>query len=254
MADTTLEKSEQDKPRIQSAARAIEILQLVARSGASGLTAKEISTALKVPRQVVYHLAHTLVTTDMLRKGTGHSYVLGIGVAALAQGFARQTSAPQHLQRYVNTVASALDGTAFVKGWMDDEVVTMAIAKGNNLVQVAESSIGVLNDLHARASGKLLLAMRTDDELLALLRRRPMTRRTPNTIITENEFMVEISNIRKNWLAFDRDEYELGMSTAAVPLGRAPSQMVLGVSMPTERFAPQADIIVASLRSINTEM
>ena len=81
---------EKAKPRVQSAARVVEILQLVARADSGGISATSISERLKMPRQVVYHLAHTLVGMNMLRKVGRGSYLLGLGAAIVADGFRRQ--------------------------------------------------------------------------------------------------------------------------------------------------------------------
>lgn len=239
-----------DKPRVQSAARAIEILQLVARSNSEGISARDISARLKLPRQVVYHLAHTLVATDMLRKAGGNNYVLGLGVASLAQSFRRQMAAPPSIGTYAERASAMTGETAYVVGWTDDDIVVLVSARGSAAIQAAEVPRGTAGDAHARASGKLLLAMAPSHEVERYLASHAFTARTPNTIVSRAAFDAELDRIRTDWVSSEIQEYALGLSCLAVPIGKVPAQMVLGISAPSDRFAAHKDEYTAMLKSI----
>jgi IclR family transcriptional regulator, acetate operon repressor len=247
-ADETNAKA--DKPRVQSAARVVEILQLVAQSDSEGISARDISARLKLPRQVVYHLAHTLVATDMLRKSGGNNYVLGLGVAALAQSFRRQMAAPASIGTYAERASAMTGETAYVVGWTDDDIVVLVSARGSAAIQAAEVPRGTAGDAHARASGKLLLAMAPDHEVERYLVDHAFTARTPNTIVTRAAFDAELSRVRANWVSTEIQEYALGLSCMAVPIGKVPSQMVLGISAPSDRFVERKDEYIEMLKAI----
>ena len=66
-AEAETPATEGRKPRIQSAERTVAVLLAIARS-LDGMKAKEISDGLGLPRQVTYHLLHTLLGTGVLRK------------------------------------------------------------------------------------------------------------------------------------------------------------------------------------------
>jgi IclR family transcriptional regulator, acetate operon repressor len=242
-----------DKPRVQSAARTIEILQAVAREGPFGLSAKALSEKLALPRQVIYHLVHTLVSVDMLRRVEGANYVLGLGMAALAQGFRRQLATADHIARYAETAARETGEPAYVSGWVDGEIVVLASARGSATIQAAEVPLGQAGDAHARAGGKLLLAMSPPAEAAAYLARHQFNRRTPNTIVDAETFAAELADIRKEWMAFDREEFSKGLSCVAVPIGAPPAQLALSVSAPTQRFLAQRADYLAALRRVASE-
>jgi IclR family transcriptional regulator, acetate operon repressor len=250
MNDIQEKVAKADKPRVQSAARVVEILQLVAQSDSDGISARDISTRLKLPRQVVYHLAHTLVATDMLRKSGGNNYVLGLGVAALAQSFRRQMAAPASVGTYAERASAMTGETAYVVGWTDDDIVVLVSARGSAAIQAAEVPRGTAGDAHARASGKLLLAMAPNHEVERYLAGHAFTARTPNTIVTRAAFDTELDRIRTNWVSTEIQEYALGLSCMAVPIGKVPSQMVLGISAPSERFLERRDDYVEMLKDI----
>jgi len=239
-----------EKPRIQSAARAIDVLRTVAASGVAGATSKRIADELKLPRQVVYHLVQTLVAVGMLRKSSSTGYMLGLGVADLAEGLRRQLAGTDLLGQYAAQAAARTGESAYVVGWVDDDIVVLASARGALPIQASVIPVGTAADAHARASGKLLLSMCASADAEHYLSRHAMHRRTPNTITTRAGLMEELDRIRADWVSVDREEYALGLRCLAVPIGRAPSRMVLGISAPAERLDAKLTEYAAALRSI----
>jgi IclR family transcriptional regulator, acetate operon repressor len=226
---------EGQKPRVQSAARVVDILRLVAEADADGISATDLSDRLEIPRQVVYHLAHTLAARQMLRKIGRGTYVLGVGVVPLVQGFNRQMSA-DYLAAYCRQAAQETGEAAYVCGWVNEEIVILATARSLATVQAAEVPIGTTGDAHARASGKLLLAMTPYADVQRYVAKHPLNRRTEHTSTSEVELKAALDEIRKDWVSTDLEEYAPGLSCMAVPIPSAPSQFVLSISVPTYRF------------------
>lgn len=244
------ENDDKKKPRIQTAVRAVDLLQAVARASSSGISAKELSIQLGLPRQVVYHLIHTLVSTNMLRQASGKSYVLGLSVANIAHGYKRQSGAPDYLSRYAERVANETGETAYVVGWVDKEIVVLATARSGSMIHAAEPSPGTAGDAHARASGKLLLAMSTDEEVSSYLARSPLAARTKNTLTSSAAIAEELARIRESWIAVEREEYAPELACMAVPIGSPPARLALGISAPIDRFERNFDSYAAKLRQI----
>lgn len=238
------------KPRIQSAVRTIDVLQAVARATSSGISARDLSVELKLPRQVIYHLIHTLLSVNMLRQVAGKNYVLGLGAANLAHGYRRQTSAPDYLARYAERAAAETGETAYVVGWVDDEIVVLATARSASVIHAAEPAPGTSGNAHARASGKLLLAMTTDHEAQMYLARTPLVARTNNTLTNFEAIARELARIRQDWIAVEREEYATGLACMAVPIGRPPALLALGISAPVDRFERNFEANAVKLRKI----
>jgi len=239
-----------DKPRIQSAARAIEILRAVAASGVAGISAKQLADDLSLPRQVVYNLIHTLTAMQMLRKSSTSRYMLGLGMAGLAQGFRRQLSGSDVLAQLAEQAAMQTGETSYVVGWLDEEIVVLASAHGSRAVHAAEIPVGTAGDAHARASGKLLLAMRSPAEVSRYLLKHPMSARTPNTLVEPQDLARAMQEIRKDWVSVDAEEYAIGLQCLAVPIGRPPTDWVLGLSAPSERLLQHRGAYLSALRGI----
>lgn len=226
------------KPRVQSAARTMLVLLAVARSE-DGLKARDIAEALGLPRQVVYHIAHTLLAIGMIRKNHAGRYVLGLGVAPIAQGFTRHLAAPEHLAPAVRQIAAETGETAYATGWVEGRIVVLATARGGAAVQAAEVPHGFSDNPHARASGKLLLALASEERQAAFFRDAALAPRTPNTLTTEGELRREFARIRRLGYATDIEEFVAGLCCLAVPIEALDGSYALGISVPTARFKAQ---------------
>lgn len=255
-APVDVSRSDQEaepRPRIQSAVRAVDVLQAVARASSGGISARDLSSELKLPRQVIYHLIHTLLSANMLRQVGGRNYVLGLGTANLAHGYRRQTSAPDYLARYAERAAAETGETAYVVGWVDNEIVVLATARSQSVIHAAEPSSGTAGFAHARASGKLLLAMSTEDEAQAYLAQTPLLPRTANTLTDLEAIASELERIRTSWIAIEREEYAMGLACMAVPIGRPPARLVLGISAPADRFDQNFSAYAETLQKLAME-
>jgi DNA-binding IclR family transcriptional regulator len=235
-----------EKPRVQSAARTIGILLTIAQSR-DGLKGVEISQALRIPRQITYHLLHTLSSTGIIRKNEQHRYVLGLAAATIADGFRRQLAPPEHLAPIVRSVALNCGETAYATGWIDGEIVVLATARGHSPIQAAEVPPGSSSDAHARASGKLLLALADGSVRDGYLARHKLAARTPNTITSSKQLQAELERIRTRGYATDEEEYSNGLCCLAVPI--AEGGIVLGLSAPAERFYQNFDRYLSALRA-----
>lgn len=241
------------KHRVQSAARAVEILKLVAQADSRGISARDISDALGYPRQVVYHLVHTLRAMGMLRKAGRSAYVLGLGIATLAQGFRRQIATTDMVGQFADLAAQLTGETAYVVGWLEDEIVVLSTARGAGAIQAAEVPRGTAGFAHARASGKLLLSMVTDGEATEYLRTRPPEARTPDTLTTLEGVMAALAETRTRGYGIDEEEYAVGLSCLAVPIGPIPTTFVLGISAPSFRFKANLDRYLKILKTVASE-
>lgn len=223
------------KPRIQSAVRTISILLAVADSP-NGLRAKEIMEKLGLSRQVTYHLIHTMHGTGIIRKNDSNRYVLGLAAVSIAEGFSRQLAPPEHLARRVRSIVAATGETAHAGGWVDGEIVALATARGESPVGAAQVPQGYSGHAHARAAGKLLLAMVEPAVREAYLAKHPLDARTSKTITDRDELMREFERIRSHGYAVDHEEFHQGLQCLAVPVEGLGGRFVLGISVPSGRF------------------
>jgi len=235
------------KPRVQSALRAISILLAVSESP-NGLKVKDITDKLGLSRQVTYHLIHTLLATGIIRKNENNRYVLGLASVAIAEGFHRQLAPPEHLARRVRAIVAATEEAAYASGWVDGEIVALATARGQSPVGAAQIPQGYSGHAHARAAGKLLLAMIEQSVCENYLDSHPRLARTSKTITDRQKLLAEFRKIRQHGYAIDDEEFHEGIRCLAVPIEGLGGRFVLGISVPSTRFKQNFDQYLAVLK------
>jgi DNA-binding IclR family transcriptional regulator len=238
--------SEQARPRVQSAARAIGILVEVARSE-NGLTTKEISEQVGIGRQATYHLLHTLVGAGMLTRTDGRRYLLGLRVGALAEGFSRQLTPNDHLSPVVRELAQKTGETSYATGWWSNEITTVTVVQGTNPVRAAEIPQGNMGNAHARASGKLLLAYAEPTMREQYFSSHPRSPLTVHTKVELSDLEADFEVIRERGYGEDHEELALGLCCLSVPLDRQYTSIALSISVPRDRFEERRDQYLAEL-------
>ncbi len=223
------------RPRVQSAARAISIVLAISHTP-NGLRAKEISDTLRIPRQVTYHLIHTLSGTGIIRKSVQNRYVLGLAAGSVAEGFRRQLAPPELLAPMVRAIVSATGETAYASGWIDESIVVVASARGRSPVHAAEVPHGYSGSAHARASGKLLLALADAVRVKTYFSKHDLSARTRNTITRGDQLQHELDAIRGRRYAVDEEEFSEGLCCLAVPVEGLADEFALAIAVPTGRF------------------
>ena len=118
-------------------------------------------------------------------------------------------------------------------------VVVVAQADGPRLLGITNWVGRPIDDLHASAAGKLLLAELDDRALTAWLRRVKPRRLTARTHTAPRELRDELARVRdQGWAEID-GESEPGLASVAVPVrdaGGGPLVGMLGYSGPSERL------------------
>jgi DNA-binding IclR family transcriptional regulator len=222
------------KPRIQSVARALALLDEIARSPA-GRTAQELTRAVGLSRATTYHLLHTLTGAGYVARGPEHRYRLAIGVGPLVQAFERhvlRTTCCRWRARLRRAPASRRTS----RPGQGSELVLLCSVPGHHQVAVANSTLGPIDNGHARASGKLLLALAPEDARERYLAAHPLTRVTRATVTSRDALLREFERIRDAGYASDAEEFHEGVCCLAAPLGRGGSSYALAISAPRERF------------------
>ena len=236
------------KPRIQSVARAVSVLNAIARSPA-GLTAQELSVATGLSRATTYHLVQTLVAVGYITSGAEHRYRLGVGISPLVEAFGRHV-VPQDLLPLARSLAQRTGETAYVAAREGADLVLLCSVPGDHRVSVSNSPVGPIEHGHARASGKLLLAFAPDDARERFLAAHPLTRMTKATITTRDQLLTELAHIREHGWACDLEEYHDGVCCFAAPLAGGAAPYALVLSAPKARFeAHREEYLDAVLRT-----
>jgi IclR family transcriptional regulator, acetate operon repressor len=236
-------------PRVQSVSRAMGILVAVAASP-RGLTAREISERLGLNRPTAYHLLRTLNDEAFLMRGADRRYRLGLRVGTLAEGFARQLAPDESLTPFVRLLAERTGEMTYLTVRRGVDVILLTFSVARHTIAARAPVLGLLEDIHARSSGKVSLAFAPPEVLQEYLESHELRRLTPSTITDRTTLERELDGIRKAGYAISREEHEGGVCTMAAPIDHGASPFVLALSAPTERFDANLDSYLAALLEV----
>jgi DNA-binding IclR family transcriptional regulator len=231
--------------RIRSVGKAVSILVWLAGQP-EARSAKQIATALGLPIATAYHLLDTLAQDGMLFKDERRLYHLGPSVGLMVDAFQRQNSPPEYLLAPLRRLAEEVGETTYLSTAEGLDVVVVASVEGSHAVRVRGLHVGFRGSLHARGSGKLILAYAGDERIEAYLA-RGLAPRTERTIVDPDALRRELAAIRARGHAFDDEEFSEGVSGVSAPVlhGGVPVAAYT-ISTPTERFrARRAELTAA---------
>ncbi len=209
---------------------------MLVASGETDGTAKELAEAAGIATATTHHLLSTLVHDGVLAKDSKARYFLGTKVAVLADALHRAASSPEYLLEPLRQLAGTTGETAYLAGWRQGEIRVQASVEGHHPVRVS-LPLGPYTDAHARATGKLLLALTSEELRRAYLAAHPLRPLTPRTIVDLTRLEAEFEQIRANGYAIDDEQFQAGVSCVAAPVvDEGVVVAAYSISVPTQRF------------------
>ena len=233
------------RTQIQSVHRAATVLELVAGNG--GMRASQIARRLDVPLPTVFHLLSTLTDVGLLDKLDDRRYQLGPMTGLLAEAYAAQVSAPEHLHARLQEMAERTGETAYLSVWRRGDATLLSIVEGRRAVRVSGLHLGYSGATHARASGKVLLTFSGPTALDEYLEHHQLT--NPST--TPKALRAVIERTRRDGYAVDEEEFAEGVSCVAAPI--TDGRMAMGISAPSERFRENREELIELVLEITSK-
>ncbi|MGW0227989.1 IclR family transcriptional regulator [Actinopolymorpha singaporensis] len=217
---------------VQSVERSLELLELLADAGGD-VTLSQLAASSGLPAPTIHRLLRTLAAGGYVRQEESRRYALGPRLIRLGEAANRMlgTWARPHLR----SLMKALGETANLALLDGDEAVYVAQVQSEHAMRIF-TEVGRHVSLHATGVGKALLALKTDEEVRAILDRTGMPARTPRTITRRRRFFEELATIRKRGYAIDDGEQEVGVRCVALTVPGTPTPTALSVSGPEARI------------------
>ncbi len=234
-------------PRTQSLTRAIALLRAMGNVP-RGVTTAELARVTGLPPATAGRLLATLADAGFAERDA-EGWSIGRELVRIAHRAEPQRALARAAQPVLAELAAAQQESAMLgvpRGRA--RVLVVAQADGPRLLGITNWVGRTLDDLHASAAGKLLLAELDERELGAWMRRAKPRRLTPRTLTEPRALLDELARARdRGWAAID-GESEPGLASVAVPVRDAGGALVgmLGFSGPSARLDVAA--LVAPLR------
>jgi IclR family transcriptional regulator, KDG regulon repressor len=240
--EPNIDDDAEDRQRsgVQSLGRAFAILEEVARHR-EGIGLAELSKLVGLHNSTTFHLAKTMVSLGYMRQERDSKrYRVGRPLFALA------ASALDEIEM-VNLATPVLEDLSRESGEsghfavrMGDSVVVIARTSGAGAFQLTDR-VGVVRPAHCTALGKIILASLRPDQLKRFLERVELKPSTKKSITESSVLLREITEIRRDAIAFDDGEFNAEVRCVAVPVYNFTGEVIgaLGISGPIWRMTDQ---------------
>lgn len=210
------------------------------------LSLSEVARRAGLTRAAARRYLHTLAALGYAET-TGKHFRLGPRVLRLGYSYLATNALPGLAQPLLERVGEKLE-----------EVASLAVLDGSDVVFLARSAprrivstviaVGTRFPALGAATGRVLLADRTDEVIRGLLQRaEPLRKRTPKTKVEPDELLAEIARARAQGYAMNDEELELGLRSIAVPVRNHGGAAVAAISVSAQavRMTPRQIIEVA---------
>ena len=244
--------------------RVLDILELVSQQK-DGISFSTIAQRMGMPKSSLHPLLHTLSARGYLYFNSQlQRYFLGEVLFKLGNLYANSVDILKELQHMIDALAGDLGETVYFGVRRGNEVLYLAKSEPDVPVRIVTAGIGYRLPAHCTGLGKALLI---DHSLQALQELYPngMQALTPNTITSVNQLYGQLSGMREQGFATEKEESTLGIQCVATPL-RVNGKIVASISSSSPVFRvtqeltdaltyklPQTAVKMAELISVNME-
>lgn len=222
--------------------KALDILEYIAQSGTS-VTAKELSTELRIPHASVYRTVKYLCNRGYLKQDQQDEgqYSLGPQLLHLAHALSKQFDLLTAAGPIIRELAAKSIQTAQIGILQDLGVMYIDQAlpiKPVNIIAALRTIIPV----NVSASGKVLVAHLPQREREYFLEHCTLAAQTPRSVVEVSLFRQELQKVRDQGYALDFEEYARGIGCAAAPIWNYKGQVIaaIGVTGPIADYVDEA--------------
>jgi IclR family pca regulon transcriptional regulator len=187
----------------------------------------EISRITGINKTSVFRFVNTFIELGYLRKNSNNRLIrLGPKSFVLGQNFF-------HGYDLLQGVKPIIDKTSI----QHNVSIDSALLHGRSLVSLYRRELPnliyfrlplLMDDLHARALGKAVLANLEAEELTAFLKSLRLTKLTPRTITKKEDLLNDIKATRNRGYSVNNEEYLLGLVCIGAPLINYNTKAVAG--------------------------
>jgi len=231
------------------------ILELLAQSN-QPMGISDISGKLDLNKSTVFHIVHTLMDLNVLENQREGKFVFGTRFYILGNMAGKRSRLLQTAHPYLEKINEKTKLSAFLGLRSDRQAILIDKVDSAYGIKLS-SEIGMQMPILAGAGIKAMLSQLSDEEIDEILARTELKRYTPYSIVDKATYKKEILEVRRQGIAYDREEYIEGMVAFAIPVranGRDLQAAVWAVGLTHQ--VPEASIpeLTELLKGISLEI
>lgn len=203
---------------VQSVDRAFAILEALSASP-HGKSLTELSTVVGLHVSTTHRLLGALSSRGYVQKDIeSGKYRLTMRLFEIGGRAVNGLNLVSISRPFLERLAGSTGETIHLVARNGDEVVYVYKEDtGSSVIRMA-SFVGLRRPMYCTAVGKSILAYLPDAEVEAIWNRTEIKAFTPNTIVNFPRLAAELSQVRRQGYALDREEHELGILCVAAPI------------------------------------
>lgn len=216
--------------------RAIQILNEIFLSEDS-IGVSEIAQNLDLPKATVYRILNTLCQRNVVDKDPdSDKYNLGLVFIEYAEKVKSKLNLKTIAEPFMDKLSKSIGESVNLGVLYERDVLSICSIEGESSVLI--SKLIPISPLHCSSMGKILLAEMDERDIKDYFNSDRIKKRTINTIIDYDSFIIEREKIRRDRVSFDREEYEYGLTCISCPITNKDDIVVaaLSISGPTSRL------------------
>ncbi|MEW6118947.1 MAG: IclR family transcriptional regulator [Pseudomonadota bacterium] len=224
---------------IQVLDRAMALVNLLAR-GPGPASLSRLAADAGLHTASAHRILAALMSHGLVEKTGAGEYDLGVRWLEVGNRLRARLNIRQVAMPHMQALAQATGETVNLIVRRGDEAVYVErVSGGQTMIQVVQV-VGAHAPLHVTAVGKIFLAEDSASGVLGYAQRTGLKAYTPNTLTTPEALAAELDAIRREGLAHDREEAELGVACLGAPIRDAEGKLVAGLSIsaPADRHKP----------------
>jgi IclR family acetate operon transcriptional repressor len=219
------------------------LLREVAGASNVGVSLQQLVTATRMPKSSVHRYLEVLIHERFLeRDASAATYRLAASFFTLASNESQLLVL--RARPYLERLRDRFDETVNLGTLSGDSIVYLDIVESPQAVRLA-ARIGDRDMVHSTALGKAIAAALPETDVLSLLQRAGMPRRTANTITSAPAFMKHLELVRRHGFALDDQENDLDGRCVALAMTAPWDKYAISISGITSRF-PMSKTIEAA--------
>lgn len=216
----------------------------------------EVAEALSMPRSSAHALLISLVEIGLLQTRGRGRYSIGWRVLELSEVLRSRTDLRTLAAPVLEDLVREHGETTHLAVMDRKTVLYVDKVRGTHNIVVQGARVGARLEPHCTAVGKILMANMDRSRVEEHYADRELQRYTSTTITDLPSLLVELDEVKRSGVAFDRGEQLEEIHCVAVPVRDEMGAVIaaLSTSVPVNRFAArQADLIQAA-RAAATEI
>jgi len=197
--------------------KALGVLDQVAEFGRP-VRFGELLTQSEHPKATLYRFLQTLTNQKLLSYDShSQTYQLGLRLVQLAHSAWRQSSIAPVARPFIEALAAEVGETIHLAQMDNGQVLFVDKFKSVDMFETLAQP-GRVAPGYCTGLGKVMLAFMPQDHRERALLKQAYLKYTPATHDNADSLAAELTEVRKDGVAFDREEHERGIITIAAPI------------------------------------